>query len=112
MSLAGWQVWVVIIGLGAGTFLIRLSFLGLIGDRALPEWVLRHLRYTPVAVLPGLTAPLLLWPGGVDATADAPRLVAAAVTVLAGVLTRSMMTSMVIGALVLALAMWVLGPAG
>ena len=38
--------WATIVALGIGTFLIRFSFLGIIGDRQLPEWVLRHLRYT------------------------------------------------------------------
>lgn len=112
MSFAAWQVWAVIGALAVGTFLIRLSFLGLIGDRELPEWVLRHLRYTPVAVLPGLAAPLVLWPDATDGVTDAPRLIAAVATVLAGVLTRSMMTSIVTGATVLVLAMWLLGQAG
>ena len=39
---------------GIGTFLVRFSFLGLIGNRDLPPWLLRHLRYTPVAVFPAL----------------------------------------------------------
>ncbi|MEM6277414.1 MAG: AzlD domain-containing protein, partial [Pseudomonadota bacterium] len=46
-----WEIWVVILGLGLGSFAMRFSFLGLIGDRNLPPWVLRHLRYTAVAVL-------------------------------------------------------------
>ncbi|HID66820.1 MAG TPA: AzlD domain-containing protein, partial [Roseibacterium sp.] len=48
----GWsagQIWLIIIVLGLATFAIRFSFLGLIGDRKLPDWMLRHLRYTPVA---------------------------------------------------------------
>jgi branched-subunit amino acid transport protein len=53
MSVAA--VWGVILALGVGTFLIRFSFLGLIGRKPLPEWVLRHLRYTAVAVLPALS---------------------------------------------------------
>lgn len=55
-------VWFVIFAMAIGSFLIRFSFLGIIGDRQMPEWVLRHLRYTPVAVLPGLVAPLVFWP--------------------------------------------------
>jgi branched-subunit amino acid transport protein len=55
----------VIIGLGFGTFLIRFSFLGIIGGRQLPEWCLHHLRYVATAALHGLIAPLVLWP---DAT--------------------------------------------
>ena len=53
----GAEVWIVILALGAGTYLIRFSFLGLIGSRRLPEFVLRLLRYTPVALFPGIIAP-------------------------------------------------------
>ena len=49
-------LWIVIVGLGVGTYLIRFSFLGLIGGRELPEWFLRHLRYVAVAIRPGMTA--------------------------------------------------------
>ncbi|MEL6992036.1 MAG: AzlD domain-containing protein, partial [Pseudomonadota bacterium] len=51
-------LWIVIVGLGVGSYLFRFGFIGIIGDRNLPPWILRHLRYTAVAVLPGLVAPL------------------------------------------------------
>ena len=46
--------WLVVVVLGIGTYLIRLSFLGLLGNRPLPLWLVRSLRYTAVAVLPAL----------------------------------------------------------
>lgn len=46
-------IWTIILVLGVGTYLIRFSFLGLLGGKDLPAWVHRHLRYTAVAVLPG-----------------------------------------------------------
>ena len=61
--------WAVIWGLGIGTFLIRFSFLGMIGDRALPDWAMKLLRYVPVAVLPGLVAPLVVWPAATGGAA-------------------------------------------
>lgn len=80
MTLSGGEIWTVILLLGLGTFLIRFSFMGLIGDRKMPDWVLRHLRYTPVAVLPGLVAPLVLWSDGF-ASAIAPlQIIAALIT--------------------------------
>lgn len=82
-------VWTVIIALGAGTFLIRYSFLGIIGGRKLPDWLLRHLRYVPVAVLPGLIAPLVAWPQATGGEPDPARLSAAAVALLIGALFRS-----------------------
>jgi branched-subunit amino acid transport protein len=77
-------IWLVIIGLGLGSFLIRFSFLGIIGGRQLPEWCLRHLRYVATAVLPGLIAPLVLWPEATNGETDPSRLVAAAVACFIG----------------------------
>ena len=81
MSYSDFEIWFLIVALGIGTFLIRFSFLGIVGDREMPEWVLRHLRYTPVAVLPGLVAPLALWPEATGGSPDPARLAAAVVTV-------------------------------
>ena len=78
MSLSSFQIWTIILLLGAGTFLIRFSFLGLIGDRRIPPYFLRLLRYTPVAVIPGLVAPLVVWPAATNGEPDPIRLVAAA----------------------------------
>lgn len=103
MSVAA--VWGVILALGIGTFLIRFSFLGLLGRKPLPEWVLRHLRYTAVAVLPGLVAPLVLWPPATGGEADPARLLAAAATVAAGLWARSVLWAMGAGAGVLYLGL-------
>jgi branched-subunit amino acid transport protein len=53
--------WLVTLVLGLGTFLIRFSFLGLLGGRQLPDWALTHLRYVGVAVLPALLTPMVIW---------------------------------------------------
>lgn len=74
------ELWTIIILLGIGTYAIRFSFLGLIGSRKMPDWVLRHLRYTPVAVLPGLVAPLAVWPDATGGDLDPARLLAALAT--------------------------------
>ena len=64
------DIWLTILFLGVGTYAIRLSFIGLVGQRDLPEWALRHLRYVPVAVMPGLVAPLVVWPGATGGEID------------------------------------------
>jgi branched-subunit amino acid transport protein len=94
-------IWTVIVVLGIGTFLIRFSFLGMIGGRAMPEWVLRHLRYTAVGVLPGLVAPLVLWPQATGGEPDAARLMAALATLAVGLWSRSVLWAMAAGAAVL-----------
>ena len=46
MSISTATLWLVIAGLAFGSWLLRFSFLGIIGNKELPEWVKRHLRYT------------------------------------------------------------------
>lgn len=109
IQLADSQIWLVIILLGVGTFLIRFSFLGLIGDRPMPGWVLRALRYTPVAVIPGLVAPLVLWPAATNGEPDPARLTAAAVTIAVGVMTKNVLAAIIVGAVTLFGMLWLLG---
>lgn len=92
------ELWLVIIGLGVGSFALRFAFIGIVGDRPLPSWLLRHLRYTAVAVLPGLVAPLVMWPDATQGNPDPARLTAALVTVLVGALTRNVLLSIALGA--------------
>jgi len=97
MNAPDWYVWALIAGLGAGTYLIRFSFLGLIGDRPLPRWLLRALRFTPVAVMPGLVAPLILWPQATGGSPEPARLAAAAATLGVGAATRSVIGAVLAG---------------
>ena len=94
-------LWIVIAGLGVGSFVMRFVFLGLVGNKPLPEWVLRHLRYTAVAVLPALVAPLVLWPRATDGQPDPARLAAAAVTFGVGYFSKNVILAMICGALTL-----------
>lgn len=92
------DVWLVIVGVAAGTFLLRFSFLGIVGARPLPVGAQRLLRYTAVAVLPGLVVPLVLWPAATGGEPDAARLIAAAATVAFAVLSLRPMLSIAVGA--------------
>ena len=102
-------LWIVIAGLGIGTYLIRLSFLGLIGGRALPAWVLRHLRYTAVAVMPGLIAPLVIWPAATQGQTDPARLIAAVAAFAIGIWRKSVVGSVLGGLVTLYGAQYLLG---
>ena len=103
------KLWIVIFGLGAGSFFLRFVFLGLIGDRELPDWVLRHLRYTAVAVLPGLVAPAILFPAATGGVPDPARLGAAFVTAALGYVTRNVILAIVGGAVTLYSLLYILG---
>ncbi|MTH62867.1 AzlD domain-containing protein [Paracoccus shanxieyensis] len=90
-------IWLVIVTLGVGTFLLRWSFLGAIGTRQLPSWAQRALRYTAVAVLPALVAPLVVWPAATGGQPDPARLTAAGVTLVVGYLTRNLLYAVIAG---------------
>lgn len=96
------EIWLIICLIGIGTFLIRFSFLGLIGNRDLPEWALRHLRYTPVAVLPGLVAPLVVWPSSNGGELSAVWLAASLAAFAAGLWRKNIYVAIVVGAVVFA----------
>ena len=102
-------IWTVIAIIGVGTYLIRFSFLGLVGNRQMPDWVLRHLRYTPVALLPGLVAPLVMWPTANGGEPDPIRLAAAAATVALAWWTKNMLAGAASGAATLASLLWIFG---
>jgi branched-subunit amino acid transport protein len=101
-------IWVIIIAMGLGSFGLRFLFLGVIGDREMPEWVLRHLRYTAVAVLPGLVAPLVLWPAATGGQPDPARLSAALVTLGVGYATKNVLAAIFSGAATLFLGLYFL----
>ena len=96
-------IWLVIGVLGIGTYLIRWSFLGAVGDRPVPGWAQRVLRYTAVSVLPALVAPLVMWPQATAGQPDPVRLSAAAATLAVGLMTRSTLWAILAGGTVLGL---------
>ncbi|WP_298839344.1 AzlD domain-containing protein [uncultured Roseobacter sp.] len=91
-------LWIVIIGLGLGSYLLRFTFIGLVGDRPMPAWLLRHLRYTAVAVLPALVAPQVVWPQATGGEPDIARMAAAVVTLAVGYRTGNVFAGLFAGA--------------
>ncbi len=95
-------LWLTIIGAGILTFLIRLSFVALLGRLAMPEWFHRALRFVPPAVLTAIIIPeLVVRAGALDLSPLNPRLLAG---LLAGVVawrTRNVLLTIVAGMLAL-----------
>lgn len=102
-------LWNVIIVLGVGSFCLRFVFTGLVGDRAMPDWLLRHLRYTAVAILPALVAPQVVWPAATDGVFDIPRAAAAAVALAVGLVTKNVLMAVLSGAATLYGLLYLLG---
>jgi len=97
MNYSTGEIWLIIVLLGIGTYLIRFSFLGLIGDRPLPPFVTRLLRYTPVAVLPGLVAPMIIFPEATGGSPDPARIGAAIATLGVGFWTGNVLWAVLAG---------------
>lgn len=93
--------WIVMPALAIGTYAIRFSFLGTLGNRPLPGWLSRALKFTAVAVLPALVAPGVLWPAATAGQPDPARLAAALVTLGVGLATRSTMAAIAAGGVTL-----------
>ncbi|MCX7566925.1 AzlD domain-containing protein [Sulfitobacter sp. F26169L] len=102
-------LWTVIVVLGLGSFGLRFVFTGLVGDRAMPAWLLRHLRYTAVAILPALVAPQVVWPAATGGDFDTPRAAAAAVTLLVGLITKNVLMAVLSGGSTLYGLLYLLG---
>jgi branched-subunit amino acid transport protein len=90
-------IWTIILLSALGTYGLRWSFLGAFGNRPMPVWAQRLLRYTAVAVLPAIAAPLVVWPAATGGQPDPARLIAAAVTIGVGLATRNVLAAVVTG---------------
>lgn len=109
MTYSDASIWAIIIAIGLGTYGLRWSFLGALGNRPLPGWAQRLLRYTAVGVLPAIVAPLVVWPAATQGQTDPARLFAAAVAVVAGVVTRNALAAILSGMTALYLALYLIG---
>lgn len=91
-------LWIIILGLGLGSFALRFTFIGIVGDRPMPPWLLRHLRYTAVAILPALIAPVVVWPPATGGQPDIARMAAAAGALTVGLITKNVLAAIFSGA--------------
>ncbi len=53
-------IWLIMIGLAIGTFLIRVSFILLLGKRQVPPLLAKSLRFIPASILSALVVPQIL----------------------------------------------------
>ncbi|GMQ85735.1 MAG: hypothetical protein BMS9Abin07_1303 [Acidimicrobiia bacterium] len=90
---------VVVLIIGIGTYLERMSFIGIIGDREVPEWALLPLRYVAPAVFAALVAPAVLLQSGdlVLAPSANPRALATVIALAVAWRTRSVAATIVTG---------------
>ena len=97
--------WLIVVFVGLGTYLTRLSFIGILGDRDIPAYVERLLRLVAPAVLAAIAIPELVAPDGeVFISFDNLRLLAGIVAIVVAWKTRSIGWTIGIGMV----SLWVL----
>ncbi len=103
------QIWLTIICAGLLTFLIRLSFIFLLGRWPLPLRLARALRFVPPAVLSAIIFPEVLMHGGsLNLAVDNLRLWAALLAALVAWRTRSVLLTIAVGMGALYLLTWLI----
>lgn len=99
MNLTAYQSWAVVLGLAAGTFLIRYSFIGLFADRDMPGGLDRALKLMVPAIFAAIVFSGVIMVGGeVAGWAHWPRYAAALLGFAAALLTRgNMLVTLAVG---------------
>lgn len=101
--------WLVIVIIGLGTYLIRVSFIAAFGHYGVPTWLEAPLRYVAPAVIAAIVLPLLVAPdGSVDFSVDNVRWLAGLVAIATAVKTRSLSLTIVVGMVALWILQWLL----
>ena len=94
------NIWLTMLLAGLVTFMIRLSFIWIVGHRSIPPLLRRALRLVPPAVLTAIVFPEVFIPGGqLDLSLDNARLVAAVLATLTAWWTRNAVLTIVVGML-------------
>jgi branched-subunit amino acid transport protein len=107
------NLWLVIIGMGIITYLLRLTFIALLGRVQLPPLLGTALHYVPAAVLSAIIFPeILLASGRLDVSLSNPRLLAGIVATGVAYRTRNALITIIVGMIVLWIAQWLLSPSG
>lgn len=104
------STWLVILAVGAVTFLLRASFIVFADPHRFPLFFRQALAFVPPAVLAAIVAPGLALRGDVvDLTLANPRWIAGLVAIAVATVTRSIVGSIAAGMGVLWLLQWALG---
>lgn len=96
------NAFLIILGMGAITYGLRVSMFLAAGRRELPPYLAGALRYVPAAVLCAIIAPELLLPQGtLDLSLGNERLIAGLAAVIVAWRTRNALVTTAVGMLLL-----------
>ena len=103
------STWLLILCIGAATYAIRLSFVTIFGKREIPAFILRVLRFVPMAVLSAIIWPqLFLVNNTPDLSLANPRWLAGLIAALIAWRTRNVLLTIGVGMAALWILQWVL----
>lgn len=101
--------WPVVILVGAGTLLLRFSFIYAIDKIRMPPALQKMLRFIPASVLTAMLVPgVILHQGGVEVLAGKERILAALVAAAVAWKTKNMLLTILVAMGVLWLLQWLL----
>ena len=92
------RLWLIVLGIGAVTYAVRVAPILLLGRLGLPPLILRALRYVPPAVLSAIVFPELVMRGGSPVLSlENPRLLAGLLAGLIAWRTRNVFLTLIVG---------------
>ncbi len=91
------RLWLVILIVGAGNYLVRLSFIALLAKATIPSLVRRALRFVGAAMLTALVVPMVIGSSAAGVSAGNPRVDAALFAAIVAWLTRSTVWTLAAG---------------
>ena len=98
-------LWLMLLIIGLVTYAIRLSCIGLLGQRDMPALLLKALRFVPLTVLPAIILPqLFLRNNTLALSLQNPRWMAGILAAIVAWRTRNVLLTIAVGMV----ALWVL----
>ena len=98
-------LWLMMLVIGSVTYAIRLSCIGLLGQREMPALLLKALRFVPITVLPAIILPqLFLRNNTLALSIQNPRWMAGILAAIVAWRTRNVLLTIAAGMV----ALWVL----
>jgi branched-subunit amino acid transport protein len=103
-------LWLMMFVIGAITYAIRLSCIGLLGQRNMPALLLKTLRFVPITVLPAIILPeLFLRNNTLALSLQNPRWMAGILAAIVAWRTRNVLLTIALGMVALWMLEFLLG---
>lgn len=91
-------LWITLLSIGIMTYAIRLSFILLFGQREMPPFLQRTLRFVPIAVLSAIIFPaLFLYADRLNVSLSNTRLIAGILAVMVAWRTKNVLLTIITG---------------